>query len=259
MRSKELLFAEERKQQIVELINNSDKVTVAQLCDYFKVSSATIRNDLRELENSNLLRRTHGGAMAKSKTGFELDTPQKEGYHLAEKNKIAEAAIDLIDDGDTIIIDTGTTTMELAKRLNRKSNITVVVNDINIARLLEDYEGISIILLGGMVRKQFHCTVGFWGLKIISEISVDKAFIGSNAISSKGISTPDVNQAEMKKAMIAAANKVIVLSDSSKFGKNSFAKFANLSQVDTIITDSGLSVATRKEFEVGGIEIIVAD
>ncbi len=259
MRSKELLFAEERKQQIVKLINNSDKVTVAQLCDYFKVSSATIRNDLRELENSNLLRRTHGGAMAKSKTGFELDTPQKEGYHLAEKNKIAEAAIDLIDDGDTIIIDTGTTTMELAKRLNRKSNITVVVNDINIARLLEDYEGISIILLGGMVRKKFHCTVGFWGLKIISEISVDKAFIGANAISSKGISTPDVNQAEMKKAMIAAANKVIVLSDSSKFGKNSFAKFSNLSQVDTIITDSGLSVVTRKEFEVGGIEIIVAD
>ena len=257
--SKEPLFAPERKEKILELIKNNEKVTVAQLCDYFNVSGATIRNDLRELENSNLLRRTHGGAIVKSKTGYELDTQHKEGQYQAEKEKIGEAALNMIDDGDTIILDTGTTTFELAKRLGVKRNLTVVVNDIQIARYLEEMVDINIVFIGGYIRKKFHCTVGTWGVKMISELSVDKAFMATNGISlKKGATTPDLNHAEIKKAMISIANKVFILCDNSKIGRNAFVQFADLHQIDAIITDPGIDKVSRGEFETGGIEVMIA-
>lgn len=258
-KSNEPLFAEERKQKILDMLKRDEKATVAQLCDYFNVSSATIRNDLRELESSNLLRRTHGGAIVWSKTGFELDTKHKEGQYQIEKEKIAEAALSLIDDGDTIILDTGTTTLELAKRLGEKRNLTVVVNDVQIARCLEEIEDINLVFVGGSIRKKFHCTIGTWGIKMISELSVDKAIMATNGISlKKGATTPDLNQAEIKRAMISIANKVIVICDSSKFGRSAFAQFADIKQVNTIITDQGIEESERSNFEAAGIEILLA-
>lgn len=258
-KSKEPLYAEERKIKILELIKDNDKVSVMQLCDYFNVSGATIRNDLRELESSNLLTRTHGGAMFKSKTGFELDSQHKEGHHQSEKERIAETALELIEDGDTIILDTGTTTLELAKRLSSKRNLTVVINDIQIARCLEEIEDINIIFIGGAIRKKFHCTVGTLGTKMISELAVDKAFMATNGISlKKGATTPEINQAETKKAMISIANKIIILCDSSKIGRSSFAQFADMQQVDIIITDRGIEDNLRQGFELQGIEVMIA-
>lgn len=255
----EPLFAQERKEKILELIKNTEKVTVAKLCESFNVSGATIRNDLRELENSNLLRRTHGGAISKSKTGFEPDPQHKEGQYRAEKEKIAETALSLIDDGDTIILDTGTTTFELARRLGEKRNITVVTNDVQIARCLEEIEDITIVLIGGYLRKKFHCTVGTWGVKMIAELAVDKAFMATNGISLKrGATTPDLNHAETKKAMISIANKVIVLCDNSKIGRNAFAQFADIHHIDTIITDSGIEKGMKADLEGHGIEIMTA-
>lgn len=260
LKQKDLLFAEERKQQILALIKNNEKVSVAQLCDVFNVSSSTIRNDLRDLENSNLLRRTHGGAMVKFKTGYELDTQHKEGQYQSEKEKIAKLALDLIDDGDTIMLDTGTTTIELARILSKKRNLTVVINDILIARCLEEIEDINIVFIGGIIRKKFHCTVGTLGTRMISEMTVDKAFMAANGISmKKGATTPDINQAEIKKAMISISNKVIVLCDSSKVGCNSFAQFANLQQIHTIITDAAIDENLRRDFETSEIEVIIAN
>lgn len=259
IKPKEPLYAEERKMKILEFIKDNDKVSVLKLCDYFNVSGSTIRNDLRELESSNLLKRTHGGAMTKSKTGFELDSQHKEGQNQTEKERIAETALDLIEDGDTIILDTGTTTLELAKRLSSKRNLTVMINDIQIARCLEEIEDINIIFIGGAIRKKFHCTVGTLGTKMISGLAVDKAFMATNGISlKKGATTPDVNQAETKKAMITISNKIIVLCDNSKIGRSSFAQFADIKQVDIIITDDGIDNKLRQGFELYGIEVMVA-
>jgi DeoR family fructose operon transcriptional repressor len=257
--TKEPLFAEERKQKILDIVKQSEKVTVDQLCALFNVSSSTIRNDLRELENLNLLRRTHGGAI-KSKAGYELDTKTKEGQNQNEKGKIGDFALNMIDDGDTILLDTGTTTMELAKRLSVKDSLTVVTNDIQIAGCLENFENINIIFIGGVIRKKYHCTVGTWGSKMLSEITVDKAFMGANGISTKkGASTPDIYHAEIKRSMISIANKIILLCDSSKVGRNSFVQFAGLQQIDTIITDEGIDKDDKVDFESNGIEVLIAE
>ncbi len=251
------LFAEERKINIVEYIQKNKKATVPELCTFFDVSSATIRNDLRELENAGLILRTHGGAMVKSKTGFELTDKQKQSQSYNEKKRIGELALELIENGDTIILDTGTTTCELAKLLHTKTNINVVTNDYNIASILEDFTSVEVILMGGIVRKGFHCTVGIAGREMLSTLSVDKAFMGANSFSfEKGASTPDITHAETKKAMISITTKTILLCDSTKWGKNSFAHFLHAEALDVFVTDS-ISDINKRKLEELGVEVIV--
>jgi len=151
------MFVEERKQRILERIERRRKATVAELCEQFHVSSATIRSDLRDLEAAGLLIRTHGGAMVKTKTGLEQDMVQRGTQHLAEKRRIAERALELVEDGDTVILDTGTTTLELARLLGRRRDLTVVTNDLAIA--LETAESVRTLFMGGLVRRNYHCTM----------------------------------------------------------------------------------------------------
>ena len=252
------LFVEERKLKILEYIEEHRKATVAELCDVFHVSSATIRNDLRDLESAGLLIRTHGGAMVKTKTGLESDMNQRKVQHLAEKRAIAEAALGLVEDGDTIILDTGTTTLELARLLGQRQDITVVTNDLAIALVLEDIETVKAVFMGGIVRKKFHCTVvgGLSSRDVFSGLAVDKAFMALNSFSiEKGASTPDITHAETKKLMMSIAAKVILLFDSSKMGRNSFALFAPPDRIDAIVTDS-LRPDDRARLEENGIEVI---
>lgn len=255
------MFVEERKMKILERIETQRKATVSELCDLFNVSSATIRNDLRDLETAGLLIRTHGGAMVKSKTGMEQDMTQRGVQHLAEKRRIAEAAVRLVEDGDTLILDTGTTTFELARLLGQKQDITVVTNDLTIALALEDSPSARVLFMGGIVRRKYHCTVlyGPAGRDILAGLSVDKAFMALNSFSlDKGASTPDINHAQTKKLMMSIAAKVILLFDSSKMGRSSFALFAPLESIDTIVTDS-LSALERTRLEEIGIDVVIAD
>ncbi|MEW5814780.1 MAG: DeoR/GlpR family DNA-binding transcription regulator [Spirochaetota bacterium] len=253
----DVMFVEERKLKILEYLKDRKKATVNELCAAFNVSGATIRNDLRELENSNLLVRAHGGAMVKSKTAYELDAKQREVQNLLQKKRIANAAIQRIEDGDTIILDTGTTTLELARLLNTKRNLTVITNDIEIASVLEDFDQINIILIGGILRKRFHCTIGMAGHEMLAGLAVDKAFMGANGFTvEKGATTPDISQAERKKAMISIASQIILLCDSSKIGRNSFAQFAPLNEIDVLITDE-LGESEWKQIEEAGIKVLI--
>jgi DeoR family fructose operon transcriptional repressor len=254
------LFVEERKMKILEFIEEHRKATVVELCQQFKVSSATIRNDLRDLEITGLLIRTHGGAMVKTKTGLEPDMSLRKVQHLEEKRRIAEAALGLVEDGDTIILDTGTTTYELARLLGEKRDLTVVTNDLPIALLLEDSDSVRVVVVGGMIRRKFHCTVAssFSGMNALSNLTVDKAFMAANGFSlEKGASTPDLNHSETKKLMISIAARVILLFDSSKMGRNSFAIFAPPDKIDAVVTDS-LREEERRQMEESGIEVIIA-
>jgi DeoR family fructose operon transcriptional repressor len=254
------LFVEERKLKILEFIEEHRKATVVELCQQFKVSSATIRNDLRDLETAGLLIRTHGGAMVKTKTGLEPDMSVRKVQNLEEKKRIAEAALHLVEDGDTIILDTGTTTYELARLLAQKRDITVVTNDLPIALLLEDYESVRVVVIGGMIRRKFHCTVAssFSGMNALSDLTVDKAFMAVNGFSlEKGASTPDLNHSETKKFMISIAARVVLLFDSTKMGRNSFAIFAPPEKIDAIVTDF-LQDEERRVLEESGIEAILA-
>jgi DeoR family transcriptional regulator, fructose operon transcriptional repressor len=250
------LFAEERKAQILEILKKRRTATVPELSQIFRVSGATIRTDLRDLQTAGTLTRTHGGAIEKTQTGFELDANQREIQNLGEKKKIAQIALELIHNGDKIILDTGSTTRELAKLLNQKKSITVLTNDFKIAEILEDCESVEILFLGGKIRKKFHCTVGLQGREIYSGLVFDKAFMGVNSFSlQKGATTPDINHAEIKKEMVKMSNKVILLCDSSKIGKVSFAQFATVKDIDSLITDQ-ISDTDKENFEEAGIEVI---
>lgn len=252
------MFAEERKLKIIDLLNQNKKVTVTELVHLFNVSSATIRSDLRELNDKGQIIRTHGGAIIETGAGFEPDTEQKRDLNLAAKQQIARLAIELINDGDTVIFDTGTTTLELAKLLSQGHRITAVTNDFEIGRVLEDMDAVSAIMLGGEVRKKFHCTVGAAGINMLTQLSVDKAFMGTNSLSiSKGASTPNLQQAETKKAMIASAKKVILLCSNRKLGKDSFAHFASLDQIDTLVIDH-IDDNEKFEFEERGVKVLTA-
>ena len=221
------LFAEERQEQIVTLLNKNTKLLVPELCEHFQVSPATIRSDLRELASKGRLKRTHGGAIPIRQTLFEPST-----------------------DGDTIAIDAGSTMMELSKMLVKKKNLTVVVNDLNIALFLEHNSNANIIVLGGNLRRRQQCTVGPITLSTLTSLNIDKVFLATNAFSpEKGFMTPDMNQAEVKKAMLKSAVEKIVLCDSSKIGKISFIKFAGLHDIDKLITDSQITPESRRYLE----------
>ncbi|TVR32109.1 MAG: DeoR/GlpR transcriptional regulator [Spirochaetaceae bacterium] len=232
------VFAEERQAQVVEYVHKHKKATVHDLTAVFSVSSATIRNDLRALERRGLLLRTHGGAMVTTKTRYEEALQERHTHNLQQKQMIANAALSLIDDGDTIILDTGTTVLELARLLFHKRDLTVITNDIEIARVLADSQDGTLILIGGVVRKQFRCAVGSLSSAILAGLLVDKAFMAANNFDlHKGASTPDLDQADTKKAMIAVASKRFLLCDHEKFGTQSFAQFAAVKDFDVIVSD----------------------
>lgn len=255
---KPFYFAEERQRKIVEILREQGKIIVPSLCEYFNVSPATIRNDLHELEESGLLKRTHGGAILNTQVTFEPNSMQKEVKNVAAKRAIAAAALDLINDGDAIAIDTGTTTAELVRLLSSKNHLTIVVNDIQLATLLENSVNGNIVVIGGLLKKGFHCMVGPMAISNMRDLRVDKAFIATNGLTLNGLSTPDMYQAESKKAMIHIANHVIVLADSSKFGVSSFISYAALNDIEQLITDSCADANMVRDLRDRGIAVTLA-
>jgi len=254
------LFAEERRDQILLMLKEQSKLLVPELCTHFDVSQATIRNDLRELEASGKLKRTHGGAIPVGKASFDPISRDKKVDHKDEKRRIAAMAASLVEDGDTIAIDTGTTTFELARLLVGRQRLTIVTNDLMIAFFLENNSDASVVLTGGMLRKGFHCTTGPSVHEQMSKYNVDKAFMATNALSlEKGLTTPGIDLADVKKAMIRIASQVVFLVDSSKFGRISFIKFADFDVADKIITDKGAGKKTieRMQSENDNLEVII--
>ncbi len=253
-----MIFAEERHNKIIAMLKVNGKLLVNDLCNIFSVSAATIRSDLNMLEKKGLLTRTHGGAISRSKVAFEPTSTQKEHTCYDQKKKIAQFAASMIENGDTIALDCGTTSYCLAELLSEKQNVTVVTTDISIAAVLEKFEGISVILAGGLLRKGFSCTTGTITNSILNSLHVDKAFIATNAVSKNEIlCTPNIEHASVKKSLIAMASQCFLICDSSKFGANSFARFSSIHEMHTIITDTGLDEAIAQSIKKQGIQLIL--
>lgn len=252
------VFAEERKEQILKLLSENDKVYVPKLSEIFKVSAATIRNDLNELEKIGKLIRTHGGAISSETSGIELSADQKKTKNISNKTRIAEKSMEFVQDGDIILLDTGTTTAEIAKLLTARRNVTVITNDLEIALQLEGHTGLNVIIIGGSVRPGFHCTVGMFANNLLDEITVDKAFIATNSLDIEtGLYTPDTNQAEIKNRMIKCAREAFLVCDNTKIGRKSFAKFAELDDFHIVITDSELDAESYSKMSAK-VEVIRA-
>lgn len=235
---KDPIFAEERREQILTILKKEKKILVNDLCKTLDVSAVTVRADLSELETQGLLKRTHGGAILNSKATFEEVSSQKEMKNVKQKQAIAEEALKLIEDGDTIALDTGTTTMMLAERLVEKKGLTVITSDLKIALFLEENSDANIILLGGTIRKGYHCAVGPIADKGMESLYMDKCFIAMNGLTSeKGLSTPNLEQADVKRLMVEHSNQVYAVCGSEKIGRNALVSFAPANAIHILITD----------------------
>lgn len=256
-KSKDTLFAEERQAQILKTLKAEHKVFVPALCELFDVSPVTIRNDLNYMQEKGLLKRTHGGAVLKSKIGYEENVAEKLSKNQRQKEKIAELAVNYVEDGDIIALDTGTTMLAFAKKLTEKKNLTIVTNDLNIAAYFDsNKEDITVILLGGVLRKKHGCTLGGMTLNGLEGLRVDKCFLATNGLTAEfGLSTPDMNHAEVKKKLAGIGEQTILLCDSDKIGRNVFVKIMDVTKIDILITDSGIDETEAQKLEELGVEI----
>ncbi|HPO82756.1 MAG TPA: DeoR/GlpR family DNA-binding transcription regulator [bacterium] len=248
----------ERRNRILEILQEKGAIEVTELAKFFNVTGATIRRDLEILERDGLLRRTHGGAVLPVSISYEPLYSSQKRKNLKEKMAIGKMAADLIYDGDTIFIESGTTNFQIAKNIKNRHNLTVVTNSIDIARELLDSSGIHIILTGGDLRKETVALIGPLAERTLRELRVDKVFLGISAIvPGKGMSTASTMEAQIKRLIIEMGREVIGLADYSKFGKEVFAFVAPTKVLNKLITDSGTSQEYINTLKEEGVEVIV--
>lgn len=255
----DILYMEERKQKILNFIQLNERCSVNELARLFNLTPATIRNDLRELEKTQEIIRTHGGAVLNKKTTHEDFISERKNED--KKNTIALRAIDFMKDGTSIVIDTGTTANAFAQALfhSNLKNIKVLTSDFAILKLLEEKSDYELISLGGTVRNGFHFACGELTLQILDTFYVDKAIITTSAIDIQhGLTTPNTQTAQLKAKMLSRAKELYLLVDSTKFNQTSFSKFADISQFDCIIVDNGIDENTLMELRSRANDVIVA-
>lgn len=253
------MYAAERQQWLLDRTREDGRVDVADTADELDVTPETIRRDLAVLERQGLLRRVHGGAIPSDLLGFEPGVSQRDAVAGAEKERIAKAALGELRNASTVLLDAGTTTARLAGMLPRDRDLTVVTNALTIASALAGRPNIALRMVGGRVRGTTMATVDDWAVETLGRLTVDVAFLGTNGFSaSRGLSTPDPDEGATKRAMLRAARRGVVLADASKFGADQFVRFGELSDVDTLITDTGLDEAHVAELEAAGPKVVRA-
>lgn len=252
------MFQIERQQKILDYINKKRKASVKELSDHFNVSKVTIRRDLDELENKGLVIKIHGGVLSiYNNLSYEIPYNKKFGINAEGKKRIGAAAVKLIEDGDVIILDSGSTTFEVAAQLN-KNNVTVITNDIKIAMEAARKPNISLVVAGGILEKGVYTLMGPNTQDFFSKIHVNKTFLGADAISLEyGISNRTIQEVAIKRAMIEAADEVIVVADHNKLNKKVFAFLCKLNEINRLIIDK-IDEKTKQELEEMGVEVIQA-
>ena len=250
----------ERRKNILNLLDQNGQVFVHELSEQFNVSEVTIRNDLELFESKKLLIRARGGAMKyENSVSTDYQLSEKDKINYAEKIKIGKKAAALVDDGETIILDSGTTTMEVARHINTEHNINVITNAFNIANQLININNINIIVPGGTLRKNSHSLVGPLAEKNLRNFYVDKVFLGVDGFdSSYGAFTPNIEEASLNQIMIDIAKQVILVADSSKFNRRSLAFICPPNKIDVVVTDGKISDEDRRQLQEMGVEVIIA-
>ena len=233
------MFEEERKRSILQFVEKHTRASVQELGQELSVSESTVRRDLKELEEARLLKRTHGGAVSLQSVNFEAAFPDKEDRFLDEKLRIARKAVEMIQEGDAILLDGGTTTLQIAKALKSFRNLKVITNSIMALNELKDCRNIEVSITGGMLRPDTMAFVGPMTERSLDMVRVDKAFLGTNGLDLReGITTPNMLEAATKRKMISVAKQTILLADHSKIGQISFCKVADLQEMDHCILDT---------------------
>ena len=255
-KSQSPMLIEERRQHILALAREHGRVLVDELSEKLQLSTVTIRKDLDFLQSKELLVRTHGGALLGQPGALsDPSIEEKEVLHHEEKTNIAKAAATMVSEGQCVILDSGTTTTAIARALLAFRSLTVITNALNIATELarSDFE---VILIGGSLRKNSMSLVGPLAEDVLKEMHADILFIGVDGFDTKfGLSTPSVHEARVNRAMVAAAEKMVAVCDSSKFNRRSLALIVDPSAVHHVITDSNLSPDDVRSIREAGIGV----
>jgi len=248
----------ERQQSILDMLDKNHSIQVTDLVDLFDVSEMTIRRDLDMLERRGLLRRVHGGAVSNRGRSYEPPFMLRSSQYIEAKEGIGRAAAELVQNGDSIMLDVGTTTLEVARNLKDRQNLTVITPCFQIAALLVDHPDIRLILTGGILRRGELSLVGHLAERAIQDFYVDKFFMGVGGVDLKaGFSEFNLEDTLVKQAMLRQAKDITVVADSSKFGHVAFTAIAPLEAVNRIITDSGITPEIAVGIEELGIDLIV--
>jgi DeoR family transcriptional regulator of aga operon len=240
------MLAEERRATLLREVQSNGYIEVRQQAEELEVSTATIRRDLDRLQREGLLVRTRGGAVRSAQsTTLELPYDIKRGRRIEHKRRIAQAAAEMVFDGETLILDAGSTTYELALLLLRKRNLTVVTNDLKIAVKLASNPNIALVCTGGVARADVYSLQGSQTEKALGSLRVNKTFLGADAIHRDGvIANVNLEEVAIKQAMVHAGQEVVLLADSSKFEVTGFAEVCTFEAIDVFITDDEVKSET---------------
>ena len=250
------LLIEERRRRICELLRSEGRVMVDALATRFGISQVTIRADLSSLESAGVLTRTHGGALNVPNGDQPLDVKQLQ--HRVEKVRIAAAAASLIHDGETIILDSGTTTAEIARQIRQLElkSINVITNALNIAALLIDVPSVRLIVPGGFLRRESNSLSGPMAEAALATLQATRLYLGADGIDPQvGVMTPHLAEAELNAKMIAISRQVVVVADSSKFARRNISLIARVEQVHMLITDRAAPAEAVEQFKQRGVEV----
>lgn len=256
------MLQKERQNKIIELLKRKKTVKITELAEHFRTSIITIRRDFSALEKAGLIKKIYGGAMlieaTPSKSVNAVFSARTE-TNSREKKQIAAAAAALVQNGDTIVLDIGTTCFEMAKQLKPHRDVTVLTNSLPVLNELLGTD-MTVYSLGGMLRSGELALCGSLALHALNDFCVSKAFIGAGGVTlEKGLTTHNQDTARLCAAILERADEAILLADSSKFGKNTFAVIGALECVDTIITDKGILPEYADAIRERGIRLIIAE
>lgn len=244
----------ERRSEIIQYLQDKKRASTQSLSQLFQVSEVTIRNDLTELEKGGWISRVHGGAEAVHRLQDEQPFAMRRALQLEEKIGIAKAAASWVKPGDTIILDSSTTAFQLALQLTEVPNLRVVTNNLHVVSTLSSCQGIEVIIVGGIVRGETASVVGPPAEEMMGNWHAHQGFFGAAGLTrQRGLTDADIREAQIKKLMVKAVDKVNVLLDASKFGKQAFSTFANLEDVDQVFTDNKIPeeyTELCREFEI---------
>lgn len=254
------LLAEERRRRILESVQRDGRVTVEDLVQRFRVSSVTARADLNALSERGAIMRSHGGAVQMLEPAKDYPLRYKETIHRFEKARIGRRAAELVKAGQTVILDSGSTTAEIARALRgmKLRSLTVITHALNIAREMVEVPNLSLIMIGGILREVSNSFVGPHAERMLQDLHADHFFLAVDGLDpNNGLSTPDILEAQLNAMMIRVSDEVTVVADATKFGRRSLSVICDIGIVRRVITDDRVDLEAVKSLEGRGIEVIV--
>jgi DeoR family transcriptional regulator of aga operon len=254
------LLVEERRRRIMDKLETQERVTVAELVDDFGVSAVTIRGDLDALAEVGAVVRSHGGALRHVDAPEDVPIAVKETRHHAEKVRIGHAASLMIQDGETIMLDSGTTTAEIARQIPHRKldSLNVITNALNIAMELAAQPDVKLIMVGGILRQMSYSLAGPQAEQTLHGLHADRLFLGVDGLDPEiGLMTPDVLEARLNALMIEVSREVVVVADSAKFHRRSLSVIAKIEAAHKVITDSGVSEEIVAALRARGVDVLV--